>query len=148
MRGTQDGNTHLFWPSRVMERLQGNMPTHSLLTDPAQPLTHHHQVQISKYPIQTSKYQNIYKYSNPTFPLTDPAQPLWREKNDLGTIIDKYTGICKGTPPAKKNFFVRTLPEFPLPPPNSGKLYNFFWTSKTTFLRVLQNQVTMITTMM
>ena len=42
------------------------------------------------------------------------------------------------------------LPKLPLPPPppNSGKLYNFFWMSKTTFLRVLQNQVTMITTMM
>ena len=25
-----------------------------------------------------------------------------------------------------------------------NKLYNFFWTSKTTFWRVLQNQVTMI----
>ena len=33
------------------------------------------------------------------------------------------------------------------PPPKSGNLYHFFWTSKTTFWRVLQNKVKMITTM-
>ena len=56
----------------------------------------------------------------------------------------------KGTLPIRKIDFFRALPKLPLPPPppNSGKLYNFFWTSKTTFLRVSQNQVTMITTMM
>ena len=49
-----------------------------------------------------------------------------------------------------KNRFLSGIAQItsPPPPPNSGKLYNFFWTSKTTFLCVLQNQVTMITTMM
>ena len=41
----------------------------------------------------------------------------------------------KGTPPIRKIDFFRALPKLhlPPPPPNSGKLYNFFWTSKTTF---------------
>ena len=57
--------------------------------------------------------------------------------------------VGKGTRHIRKKGFFRALPKLPPPPPpNSGKLYNFFWTLKTTFLRVLQNQVTMITTMM
>ena len=46
----------------------------------------------------------------------------------------------------KKNRFLSGIAQI-TSPPKSGKLYNFFWTSITTFLRVLQNQVTMITTM-
>ena len=50
----------------------------------------------------------------------------------------------------KKNVFFQALPKLPLPPPppNSGNLYQYFWTSKTTFQRILQNPVTMIMTMM
>ena len=49
----------------------------------------------------------------------------------------------KGRPQLKKNRFLLGIAQItsPPPPPNSGKFYNF-WTSKTTFLRVLQNQVT------
>ena len=57
----------------------------------------------------------------------------------------------KGTSFIRKTFSFGLCPNYlslSPPPPNLGKLYNFFWTSKTTFLRVLQNQVTMITTMM
>ena len=62
--------------------------------------------------------------------------------------LTNYSALGKTS--HKKNRFLSGIAQItsPPPPPNSGKLYNFFWTSKTTFLRVLQNQVTMITTMM
>ena len=46
-----------------------------------------------------------------------------------------FINIYKGTPPIRKIDFFRALPKLPLPPPppNSGKLYHFFWTSKTKF---------------
>ena len=50
-----------------------------------------------------------------------------------------------GKTSAKKNLFLSGIAQItsPPPPPNSGKLYNV----KNDVLRVLQNQVTMITTM-
>ena len=50
-------------------------------------------------------------------------------------IREHSCGNSKRTPPRKKIDFFRALPKLPPPPPspNSGKLYNFFWTSKTTF---------------
>ena len=55
----------------------------------------------------------------------------------------------KGSPPEKKCFLsgIAQITSPPPPHPNLGKLYNLFWTSKMTFLCILQNQVT-ITTMM
>ena len=52
-----------------------------------------------------------------------------------------YARQCsKGRRHIKKIDFFRALPKLPLPSPspNSGKFYNFFWTLKTTFLRILQ----------
>ena len=95
-----------------------------------------------------SNVQNLQNTSSPTpFVLTHPNLLDMQIGNLKRAISDKCS---KGTPPIRKIDFFRALPKLPLPPPppNSGKLYNFFWTSKTTFLRVLQNQVTMITTMM
>ena len=49
---------------------------------------------------------------------------------------------CKGSPPEKKKCFllgIAQIPPPPPPPPNSGNLYHFFWTSKTTFYRILQD---------
>ena len=57
-------------------------------------------------------------------------------------ILTLYCNIFEGenwNPPQggrhiRKIDLFRALPKLPLPPsPNSGKLYNFFWTSKTTF---------------
>ena len=55
---------------------------------------------------------------------------LTQDGHDIMTMVmmKKIVAYIKGTPPPKnktKNVFFRPLPKLP-PPPNSGKLYNFF----------------------
>ena len=67
---------------------------------------------------------------------------LTQDGHDIMTMVmmKKIVAYIKGTPPPKnktKNVFFRPLPKLP-PPPNSGKLYNFFGRHKRCLARITE----------